>query len=61
MVKALLAVIDVLRSAWLIELVGAGLIVAACAVAWGLAAALAAAGVALVLKAFELDTKGGDG
>lgn len=55
MLKALLALLDVLRSAWLIELVGAGLIVAACAITWGLAAALAAAGWALVLKAFELD------
>lgn len=55
MVKALLAVVEVLRSAWLIELVGAGLIVAGVAVAWGLAAALCAGGVALVLKAFELD------
>lgn len=58
MVKALLAVVDTLRSAWLIELVGAGLIVAGVAVAWGLAAALVAGGVALVLKAFELE--GGD-
>ena len=55
MVKALLALVGVLRSAWLIELAGAGLIVAGVAVAWGLSAALIAGGVALVLKAFELD------
>jgi hypothetical protein len=55
MVKALLALVAFLRSAWLIELVGAGLIVAGVAVAWGLSAALIAGGVALVLKAFELD------
>ena len=59
MVKALLALVEVIRSAWLIELVGAGLIVAGVAVAWGLAAALVAGGSALVLKAFELDA--GDG
>lgn len=55
MVRALLALVGVLRSAWLIELVGAGLIVAGVYTAWGTAAALGAAGVALVLKAFELD------
>lgn len=60
MVKALLALLDILRSAWLIELVGAGLIVAACAITWGTAAALAAAGTGLILKAFEIDTKTGD-
>ncbi len=55
MVKALLALVGVLRSAWLIELVGAGLIVAGVYEAWGGAAALVAGGSALVLKAFELD------
>lgn len=55
MVKALLAVVEVLRSAWLIELVGAGLIVAGVYEWEGLAAALIAGGVALVLKAYELD------
>lgn len=55
MVKALLALFDACRSAWLIELVGAGLIVGGVYEEWGLAAALIAAGVALVLKAFELD------
>lgn len=58
MVKALLALVAVLRSAWLIELVGAGLIVAGIYIAWGLAAALVAGGSALVLKAYELDTRG---
>lgn len=60
MVKALLALVGVLRSAWLVELVGAGLIVAGVFVGWGVAAALTAGGVALVLKAFELD-QAGDG
>lgn len=55
MLKALLAVGRSLRSAWLIELVGACLIVAGVYEAWGVGAALAAAGAALVLKAFELD------
>lgn len=58
MVKALLALVAVLRSAWLFELVGCVLIVAGVYQAWGIAAALVAAGVALVLKAFELDTRG---
>lgn len=55
MVRALLALVNVVRSAWLVELVGAGLIVAGVFVAWGTAAALVTAGVALVLKAFELE------
>lgn len=55
MVRALLAVVAVLRAAWLVELVGACLIVAGAYEAWGLAAALVAGGVALVLKAYELD------
>lgn len=58
MVKALLGLVDVLRSAWLIELVGAGLIVCGVYVAWGVAAALIAGGLALVLKAYELDLRG---
>jgi uncharacterized membrane protein YecN with MAPEG domain len=58
MVKALLALVGVLRSAWLIELVGAALIVAGVHEAWGVAAALIVAGGMLVLKAFELDARG---
>jgi hypothetical protein len=58
MVKALLALLAVVRSAWLIELVGASLIVAGVYEGLGLAAALVAGGVALVLKAFELDARG---
>lgn len=61
MVKALLALVGVLRSAWLVELVGACLIVAGVHEAWGLGPALVAGGVALVLKAFELDQRSGDG
>lgn len=55
MVRSLLALLRALRSAPLIEAAGAGLVVAACAIAWGLAAALGAAGTALLLKAFEID------
>ena len=58
MVKALVAILNLLRSAWLIELVGAGLLVAAAYEAWGDAAALGVAGAAMVLKAFELDARG---
>jgi uncharacterized membrane protein YecN with MAPEG domain len=55
MVKALLALVALARSAWLVEIVGAGLIVGGVYEAWGSAAALIAGGSALVLKAFELD------
>lgn len=57
MFNALLAVIRAVRSAWLIELAGAALIVAGVGLAWGVAAALAACGVALVLKAYELESE----
>lgn len=56
MVRALVVLVNVVRSAWLVELVGAGLIVAGVFTAWGTAAALVTAGVALVLKAFELES-----
>jgi hypothetical protein len=55
MIKALLALVGVLRSAWIIELAGAGLIVAGVYAGWGVAAALMVAGGMLVLKAFELE------
>ena len=58
MLKALVAVVAVLRSAWLIELAGASLIVYGVYEAWGLAPALIAGGSALVLKAYELDLRG---
>jgi hypothetical protein len=51
------AVVVVLLSAWLIELAGAALVVAGVYLAWGLAAALAAGGVALLLKAFEIESR----
>lgn len=59
MVKALLGLLALIRRAWLLELVGAALIVAAVAVQWGTAAGLGASGACLVLKAFELDSRGG--
>lgn len=55
MVKALFALVAVLRRAWLFETVGAGLIVAGIYEASGVPAACVAGGVALVLKAYELD------
>lgn len=55
MVAALLAVVRSLRRAWLVELAGAGLIVGGVYGAAGQAWALVAAGVALLLKAYELD------
>lgn len=58
MVKALLAIGRALRQAWLVELAGAGLIVAGVYEAWGTDAALIAGGSALVLKAYELDQRG---
>lgn len=55
MLKALLMLVRALTVSWLVELTGAALLIAAAYLAWGLAAALAAGGVALILKAFELD------
>lgn len=55
MIRALLAILRALLAVWLVELVGAGLIVAGVAIAWGLAAALATSGAFLLLKAFELE------
>jgi hypothetical protein len=55
MLRALLVVVGWLRSAWLVELAGAGLIVAGVHQAWGVAAALCAAGVFLLLKAYEIE------
>lgn len=56
MVKALLALVNALRSAWLFETIGAGLIVWGVYIAWGLAAALVVGGSALLLKAFEWES-----
>jgi hypothetical protein len=58
MLNALLVIVRALRKSWLLELVGAALIVAGVHEAWGVAAALAAAGIALVLKAAEVEAKG---
>lgn len=58
MIRALLAVLRALTAVWLIELAGAGLVIAGVAIAWGLAAALGAGGGFLLLKAFELDMRG---
>lgn len=58
MVGALVALVRALRSAWLVELVGAGLAVAGVYQQWGSAAALIAAGVALLLKSYEFEKRG---
>ncbi len=57
MLKALLAILTLLRAAWLIELTGAALIVAGVTLQWGVYAGLIVAGTALLLKAFELDAR----
>lgn len=58
MVKALLAIGNAVRSAWFVELAGAGLIVAGVYEQWGGPEALIVGGSALVLKAYELDLRG---
>lgn len=55
MVRAFAAIVGSLRRAWLVELAGAGLLIGGLYAAWGTAAALIGGGVALLLKAFELD------
>lgn len=57
MVKALLSIAGLLLAVWLIEAVGAALIVYGIYREWGGAAALIAGGVALLLKAFELEQR----
>lgn len=59
MLKALFALVGVLRSAWLIEAAGAALIVWGVYEKWGEAVALIVAGSALVLKAFEIEGRNG--
>lgn len=54
MVRALVAILSFLRSAWLLEAAGAGLVVAGVAVEWGTGPALIAGGVCAALKSFEL-------
>lgn len=54
MLHALLAI---LRSSWLLELAGAGLLVAGAAEAWGAPAAMGVGGACLLLKAAELEGK----
>ena len=56
MIVALLTVLRALRSAWLVELAGAVLIVVGVYLAWGVAAAFIGGGAVLVLKAFELES-----
>lgn len=58
--NALLKLARVLLAVWLVELVGAVLVVAGVWQAWGDPAGLVAGGVGLLLKAFELDMRRGD-
>ena len=58
MVRALVAIGKALHRSWFFELVGAVLIVAGVQEAWGWDAALIVGGLALVLKAYELDMRG---
>ena len=53
MVKAMLAIVAKIRTAPVLETIGAGLLTAGAAVQWGTAAGLATAGGCLVLKAFD--------
>lgn len=55
MIRALLVVLRALRRGWLVEIAGAGCIIAGVYLWVGVAAALVAVGIALVLKAFEID------
>lgn len=56
MLKALLDIGRSLKKAWLIEVVGACVIVAGVYGLWGTDAALIAGGVALVLKAYDVQS-----
>lgn len=58
MFASLVAVVRLLRRSWLIESAGAALIVAGVYLAWGVSWALIGSGVALVLKAFEIESSG---
>lgn len=53
MVRALLAIVKAVRRVWILELTGAGLVIAGVAVEWGTARALLAGGGLALLKAFD--------
>ncbi len=55
MIRALLTILDALRSVLFFEVVAAGLFIAACAVQWGLGASLGAGAVCAALKSYDLD------
>lgn len=58
MVHALLTIVKAFRRVWVLEVVGAGLVVAGCGVQWGTGVALLSAGGCAVLKAFDLSLEG---
>jgi len=55
MIRALLLIVNAVRSVVFFETAAAGLLIAAAAVAWGLGAALAVGGVCAFLKSYDLD------
>jgi|GEM_PF-5712481 len=57
MVRAFLSIAGFLRSVFLFEVAAAGLFIAACAVQWGLGAALGAGAVCAALKSYDLDAR----
>lgn len=62
MVNALLALLRGLRSVWFVETAGAALVVGGIYEGLGLAAAIVAAGVALLLKSLDMEMRRtGDG
>lgn len=58
MVRALLGVVRSLRSAWLFELAGAGLVIGGVYEIHGAKGALIGAGVAALAKSVELEQRG---
>ena len=56
MIRTLIALLARARQAWLLELAGAGLIVAGVAAEWGTNPALITGGAMLILKAAEVDS-----
>lgn len=55
MIRALLLIVNAVRSVVFFETAAAGLLIAAAAVQWGVAAALAVGGVCAFLKSYDLD------
>lgn len=56
--KALLALVAIIRSSTVLEFTGAACVVAGVWTIWGITGALIGAGVALLLKSFEIEMEG---